>query len=239
MTVGDTQQERVTGIRNGFRIAGSLLFGSVIFIGLPLLSWGLTDLRGFMGHPARLAYVVFMVLAQLGGVLTMPAGRGAAGVGEKPVKRQRLARLLLQMIPLAVVLAGPCCDRRGIAVLEAADAFRYLGLGMAVFGFALMQWAVVSLGRQFSVEITIQKDHRLVTDGIYRFLRHPRYLGVTLFFAGLSFVFRSGLCLLLVVALVPVLVWRIHDEENLLHQHFGTAWEAYARKTWRLIPLVY
>ncbi len=83
-------------------------------------------------------------------------------------------------------------------------------------GFVLMQWALVCLGRQFSVEVTIQKDHRLVTDGIYRYLRHPRYLRSFLFFGGLSCVFRSGLALLLAVALVGALLWRIHDEEALV-----------------------
>ena len=215
-----------------------LLIGGALFLGLPLVAWGLTDLEGFLGHPARLAYLVLMAFLQIGGALTRAGGFGA-GPGEKVVKRQRLALLLLQLIPLAIVVAGPYCDRRNIAVLSSANACRYLGLGMSAAGFCLMQWAVVCLGRQFSVEVTLQEGHRLVSEGIYRYLRHPRYLGLLLFFAGLSCVFRSSLSLLLVLALAPILLWRMHDEEKLMHQQFGPDWEAYVERTWRLIPFVY
>lgn len=226
-------------MRSPARLAISILIGSVIFLGLPLTGWGLSDIKGFIGHPARLAYLGLMALAQIGAALTMPAGGFGAGAGEKVVKRQRVALLLLQIIPLAIVLAGPYCDRRGIAVLGSADLLRYVGLGVLVIGFCLMQWAVVCLGRQFSVEVTIQKDHRLITDGIYRHLRHPRYLGLMLFFGGFSAVFRSGVALLLVLLLAPILLWRIHDEESLMHRQFGQDWEAYMKRTWRLIPFVY
>ena len=44
------------------RSAISLLVGITIFVGLPLAGWGVMDVRGFLGHPARLAYVVFAIL---------------------------------------------------------------------------------------------------------------------------------------------------------------------------------
>lgn len=43
----------------------------------------------------------------------------------------------------------------------------------------------------------------------------------------------------LVAALTLVLLWRIHDEESLMHQEFGADWDVYARKSWHLIPFVY
>jgi protein-S-isoprenylcysteine O-methyltransferase Ste14 len=56
---------------------------------------------------------------------------------------------------------------------------------------------------------------------------------------GISLVFHSGLAMLLVAALTLVLLWRIHDEEAFMHQAFRTDWEAYAKRSWRLIPLIY
>lgn len=38
------------------------------------------------------------------------------------------------------------------------------------------------------------------------------------------------------MAMMMVLLWRIHDEEALMRAEFGTAWEAYSRKSWRLVP---
>jgi protein-S-isoprenylcysteine O-methyltransferase Ste14 len=95
------------------------------------------------------------------------------------------------------------------------------------------------LGRQFSVQVTLQKDHRLVTGGPYQVLRHPRYLGIILFNVGIALIFHSWLALLLVAALALVLLWRIHDEEAFMQQAFGTQWEAYARQSWRLVPFIY
>jgi protein-S-isoprenylcysteine O-methyltransferase Ste14 len=106
-------------------------------------------------------------------------------------------------------------------------------------GFIGMHWAEATLDKQFSVEVTIQEGHRLVTDGPYRYLRHPRYLGIILFTTGISLVFRSWLTLIFIAVLTLVLIWRIHDEEALLHQEFGPDWEAYSQRSWRLIPFVH
>jgi len=103
----------------------------------------------------------------------------------------------------------------------------------------VMNWAEASLGKQFSVQVTLQDGHRLVTDGLYRYLRHRRYLGIIGFNVGIALVFHSWLALVFVAGLVLVLLWRIHDEELLMRQAFGVEWETYTRRSWRLIPFVY
>lgn len=103
----------------------------------------------------------------------------------------------------------------------------------------MMNWSEASLGKQFSIQVTVQENHQLVTDGPYRFLRHPRYLGIIMFNLGIALVYRSWMAMILVAALTLVLLWRIHDEESLMHQEFGADWDVYARKSWHLIPFVY
>jgi protein-S-isoprenylcysteine O-methyltransferase Ste14 len=222
-----------------YRSAITLLIGMGLFIGLPLAGWGLRDMPGFFGHPARLSYVVLAILLQVIVVIRLPGAGRDRGRKKKIVRRKRLALMLLQVIPLIIVIAGPYDDRRNIAVLSRAEMFRYLGLVLFCSGFAAMHWAEQSLGRQFSVRITIQEDHQLVTTGPYRYIRHPRYLGIIIFTIGFSLVYRSWMTLILVAALALVLIWRIHGEESLLHQEFGTDWETYSRTSWRLIPFVY
>jgi len=102
-----------------------------------------------------------------------------------------------------------------------------------------MHFAQAQLGRQFSVEVSIQREHVLITNGLYRHLRHPRYLGVLTFSLGISLVFRSWIALTATAATIPVLLWRIRDEEALLHQEFGSEWETYCDKSWRLLPFLY
>ncbi len=189
--------------------------GIAIFVGLPLVGWGLSDVA----------------------ILVPPAGR-RPGEEDKRVRRQRLAIVLLQIVSLALVVVAPYADRRGIAVLP-APALRVLGLALFVLGQVAVSGAQIALDRQFSVEVTIQKDHRLVTEGVYRYLRHPRYLGIVVFTLGFALVFRSGVGLALVPAETFVLLWRIGDEEALLRSEFGPAWDAYAERSWRLVPFVF
>jgi protein-S-isoprenylcysteine O-methyltransferase Ste14 len=118
-------------------------------------------------------------------------------------------------------------------------AVRWVGLGTVFFGFALMNWAVITLKNQFSVDVTIQENHQLITTGPYSYIRHPRYLGLILFLSGTSLVFRSWMALIFAVASVLVLIWRIRDEENLMRQEFTDTWEEYTKRSWRLIPYVY
>lgn len=220
-------------------IIGKLLIGFILYVLLPLLGWGILDLAGFLSHPARLAYVLLIMVLQTLLMIRFPAMGREAGEGKKVVARQRVTIILLQLLSLAVVFFAPFDDRRALLVLSISDLWRLPGLVLIAFGFTLMAWAEEVLGRLFSTQVTIQEGHQLVTSGPYRHLRHPRYLGILLFNFGMALVFRSGLTLILALALLIVLLWRIHDEEKLLREEFATAWEAYAQRSWRLVPLVY
>jgi protein-S-isoprenylcysteine O-methyltransferase Ste14 len=146
---------------------------------------------------------------------------------------------MLQVISLAIVIGAAYSDRRGAGTFGEGNAIRTLGLVLFVVGFAAMNWAEATLGKQFSVQVTIQDGHMLVTEGLYRYVRHPRYLGIIVYSVGLSVVFRSWLTLVLVAVLIGVLLWRIHDEEALMRQEFGVEWQSYASRSWRLVPFVY
>ncbi len=222
----------------GLRRGVAPCFGLAIFVGLPLAGWGVNDVRGFFDQPARLVYVSLVVMLHVAALRFPAVGRTRKG-GEAVVERQRIAVALLQLVGVAMLVVGPYCDRRSIAVIGGVRLARYFGLGIFASGLAAALWAEIHLADQFSLEIAIQAGHRLVADGPYRYLRHPRYLGILAFAAGFSLVYRSWLALLLAAAMVPVLVWRIHDEEALLRRAFGTDWEAYSKRSWRLVPFVY
>jgi protein-S-isoprenylcysteine O-methyltransferase Ste14 len=221
------------------RIVLTLLVGIVVFVGLPLLGWGLGDVRGFVDDPVRLSYIVLTFALCTFAAIQIPAIGRPRPQGRKTVHRQHHAIALMQALSFAIVLVGPYCDRRNLAVLGPAEVVRYLGLTTFALGFLMMHWIQAHLGKQFSLEVTVQENHRLVTDGPYRYLRHPRYLGIMVFAIGLALLFRSGVALLLAAAMTAVLLWRIHDEEALLSQEFGEEWQAYVRKSWRLIPHIY
>ena len=75
--------------------------------------------------------------------------------------------------------------------LNYGDGGRAAGFIFMIPGFLLMQTAEKYLDKQFSVQVTLQENHKLIQNGPYRFIRHPRYLGITAFFLGISITFRS------------------------------------------------
>lgn len=215
------------------------LLGNILFLGLPLLGWGVGSAGEFMAHPARLGYALFVVLCQAVLILQNPMIGRYAPEGKKTIDRQQWAVGTLQILSLAVVLGAPFCDKRGIWVWTESAWIRFAGLFLFGSGFILTSWAESHLGKQFSLEITIQEGHRLITDGPYRWIRHPRYLGIILFTLGLSLLFRSWLGLGITLLTLLILIWRIGDEEDLMAGEFAGEWSAYCRKSWRLIPFIY
>jgi protein-S-isoprenylcysteine O-methyltransferase Ste14 len=221
------------------RLFIKFLIGATLFIGLPLLGWGIFDIAGFFSQPTRLIYVFMVVVLNAFAVIGFPHMGQRGGETKTKVQRQKWAILMLQILSLSIVFVGPFCDRRGIAVIADCSLVRYIGLSAYFIGFIIMVWAEAYLGRQFSLEVSIQEGHRLITDGIYSHLRHPRYLGITIFSAGLALLFRSWISVILAVVTLMVLLWRIGDEEAMMHEEFGADWECYVNRSKKLIPFVY
>jgi protein-S-isoprenylcysteine O-methyltransferase Ste14 len=100
--------------------------------------------------------------------------------------------------------------------------------------------AIVSLGKQFTIPVAIVIDHKLITHGVYRFVRHPAYSGIVLCLFGLGLSFENWIrVIILVVPPAAALLYRIHVEEKVLIRHFGSEYEEYVRRTKRLIPGIY
>jgi protein-S-isoprenylcysteine O-methyltransferase Ste14 len=211
------------------------VFLSAVEVAVMLLAWG--DVRGFMAHGAR-AGIVYILLAMP--FITVWSESGRVSRGLRPVKGQWLTLLLLEIGFFISYWLAPYFDRRGILVLTESDALRYAGLLIFAAGVALRVWAFIYLGRLFSVFLTIQEGHRLLTDNIYARVRHPSYTGLLVRSFGWALVFRSLAGLTMWLALLAFLIRRIRHEEQVLKSEFGARWEEYERRTpWRLMPGVY
>ena len=117
---------------------------------------------------------------------------------------------------------------------------RWFGAGLFATGTALRWWAIVHLGRFFSVDVAIAHDHEVVDTGPYRVVRHPSYTGLLLQCAGLGVVLGTALSLLVIIApTFLVLCHRIRVEERVLRANFGEDYSAYTRRTKRLLPGVF
>ena len=214
-----------------------LFAGLLIFIGLPLLGWGFRNLSAYMDNPARLAFLGVIFVLQIFAI----SYSGSQGDDKKNYKstQHNIDLLLIQLFSLAIIFIAPYTDRREIFIIRIDDIVRYLGVIMVIPGFVLMQVAEKYLDKQFSIDVKLQEDHQLITTGPYKLIRHPRYLGIIIFFVGISLTFLSGLALVIAGLLAYVLIWRIIVEEKLLQKEFDGDWETYKKKTWYIIPFIF
>lgn len=106
-------------------------------------------------------------------------------------------------------------------------------------GVALRYWAFHTLRQQWHVDVSDMEGPRhLVREGVYRFIRHPLYLGACLEAVGLPvFMGAWGALLIGVLAFVPLEVARAHYEERFLCSLFGDDYRRYREEVWGFFPL--
>ena len=115
-----------------------------------------------------------------------------------------------------------------------------LGLAIVLAGAGLRDWSILSMGRWFRREVTIEPGQRLVRRGPYRVLRHPSYTGLVLIFTGFGLAIGSWLGAAAVLVLVVAgLLPRIRVEERALATTFGAEYTEYASSRARLLPHVW
>lgn len=97
--------------------------------------------------------------------------------------------------------------------------------------------AVRTLGRQWSLTARVLEGHRLVTEGPYRFVRHPIYtaMGGMLVATGLAICHGYALVAALILYALGTRL-RIGVEERLLRETFGRDYDDYARRVGALVP---
>lgn len=219
----------------------SFLVGIVIFVVFPILGWGISDLGSYFENFYRSAFLVVMTFSTLLVVIFVPnEGRGYGdGDKKKLIKRQKFTILTLQIIPILITILSPYFDRHDIITFNDNDNIRLIGLLFTIIGFFLMNWSIVVLGQHFSLNVTIQNNHKLIKDGPYRIIRHPRYLGIIVFLVGIPLTFSSILPLILDIIVIGILLWRIKDEEELMRIEFKDEWDEYKESTYSLIPYIY
>ena len=107
-------------------------------------------------------------------------------------------------------------------------------------GIILRIWAIVHLGKLFTVDVGIQQGHRVVQDGPYRFVRHPSYSGSMIALTGMACLTFNWLgFLVIIVSSLTAYSIRISAEEKMLLQNLGEDYRRYAARTKRLIPGIY
>lgn len=111
--------------------------------------------------------------------------------------------------------------------------------GAAVFAAALyVLWrSHADLGRNWSPMLEIREEHALVTEGVYRHVRHPMYAAHLLWAIAQLLLLENWIAgPALLATFLPLYVYRAPREEKMLLAHFGEEYRSYMAQTGRLIP---
>lgn len=128
-----------------------------------------------------------------------------------------------------------------ILLIEQQTAlYQMIGFLIAVIGFSMCILARLALSHNWTQasDYQIKKDHKLITSGIYRLVRHPIYGGFALLFIGSEMVAGSWLWVSMLAFFIPAYI-QARKEEKLLEAHFKKAYITYEEDTKMFIPYLF
>jgi protein-S-isoprenylcysteine O-methyltransferase Ste14 len=106
-------------------------------------------------------------------------------------------------------------------------------------GLAFTVWARITLGRNWSSEVTFKEGHELVQSGPYALARHPIYTGLLLMGLGTAVNYGRLIGFLVLVTVCGALLWKVRQEERIMSRHFPSAYADYRTRVHAIIPFVF
>ncbi len=164
--------------------------------------------------------------------------RSAVGAAkEKPKTALQNVPVYLSTLTLIAAILG--VFRIGtLEYLPSYEGIRIVGLLFYLVFSWIQVITVKELGENYSQEILIQKNHKLVTTGIFRIVRHPQYISQILMDLGAGVALLSYIVLPIAIIEIPFLVMRAMMEEKLLVKYFRDDFMAYKKKSGFFIPFI-
>jgi len=112
-------------------------------------------------------------------------------------------------------------------------------IGVVLFAAAaVLLWLTHhAMGRNWTPTLGFREDHALVTDGIFKYIRHPMYAAHLLWALAQPLILTNwiaGFCFIIPQILMYWL--RVGSEEQMMLEHFGEEYRSYMTKTGRLLP---
>ena len=111
-----------------------------------------------------------------------------------------------------------------------------LGAALVVAGIGFAIWARRHLGKNWSAEVTIREEHKLIRTGPYKYIRHPIYTGLLTSVLGTVIVVSEYRALVALAIFVTGWTLKAKKEESFLAQEFGPAFEEHKRLTGFFLP---
>ena len=150
---------------------------------------------------------------------------------------------LLWIVVLILIISRFLFHTHGIQIFnihaKQTTFLDIIGILITIGGLFIAILARRTLADNWSSDVELKKDHKLITKGVYEFVRHPIYTGITFMGIGSIIVDQSILVTLFYLGMVAFLLFKMKKEEKLLLKHFPKEYPAYMKKTKALIPFIY
>lgn len=120
-----------------------------------------------------------------------------------------------------------------------SEILRWAGSAVMVASLWLFWRSHVDLGQNWSVSLELREDHQLVSDGVYRWIRHPMYASIWLWGLAQGTMLANWLAGWSVIPAFAAMYYiRVPREERLMCDEFGDGYREYARQTGRVFPRI-
>lgn len=165
--------------------------------------------------------------------------RGCRGFKRAVVKHERREKFLYYLVGMGLIPIFFYLLTSWINTfrLPFPAGIRWLGAGLIFAGDLLFIWSHKALGSNWSPILEIRKGHTLVTDGPYRFIRHPMYAAIFLIGIGVSLLSANWIVALsYMMPTASLYLVRVSDEEEMMIGQFGDEYRQFMTRTGRLIP---
>ena len=185
------------------------------------------------------------IILLIGFAFVIPVGlyhRIKSRTDERLDRRQEGWLILLTLRPLGVAfMVGMIAfvvhpPSMAWSAVPLPSALRWLGVALGAAAGGLLIWTFRTLGRNLTDTVVTRRDATLVTDGPYRFVRHPFYLAFVTAVVANSLVTANAFLAATGLAAFAMIVARTSIEERKLVERFGRDYEEYMRRTGRFLP---
>jgi protein-S-isoprenylcysteine O-methyltransferase Ste14 len=120
------------------------------------------------------------------------------------------------------------------------NTFFAIGMALIVVGLLIRIHSILTLKQYFTYSIAKVENHKLIKTGLYKFIRHPGYLGQLIIFFGISTSISNWLSILAMMIPITIgYIYRIKVEESFMIEQLGEEYLNYQERTKRIIPMIY
>ena len=186
----------------------------------------------------EITYILFYIITFLwiGEFLFFPSKYKSKDYSEKNSFIKILITIIATILLTIIFTYFGLFQIRGIF----GSVLHYIGITLYIIGICFRYVSTIYLGKYFTREVNINKDQELISNGPYKFLRHPLYLGLFLLTIAVPIFFQNIVTIVFSIIFMSLAIKnRMVLEETNMEKILGEKYIDWKNKRYRFIPFIY